>query len=130
MFEKQKAQFSGKMGHMDKTTAGIVVDYDYYCANQHVQNFIVEREDKASLILLVSEPNALDPSDADPDTEPEWAVVIRNGRGDPDEEFKENAMKALATFSNVYPAISIDIFNKSIYEDAGSLIHLGGETFG
>lgn len=118
------------MGHMDKTTAGILVDYDYYCANDHVMEFVDARQGKASLVLLVSQPEALDPADAEPDTEPEWAVVIRNGRGDPDEVFKENALQALSTFSNVYPAITIDLFNKTIYEDAGSLIHLGGETFG
>lgn len=116
---------------MDKTTAGILVDYDYYMQNHRVQGFLYRKANHASIIALVSNPVAQDPDHrADHPDNLEFDVVIRNTKGLPDEVFKLAALNALSAYSNVYPALAIDLFNEELYDDAGVLLTLDGRFFG
>lgn len=108
----------------NRPVAAILVDYDYYKKSPAVQKFVEARRNKASLVALVGSPEAQTISDDE-----DWNVVIENFKGAPDDEFKFHCLEALSRYSNLYPAISIDEFNEDIYDEAGTLIHLGDDYF-
>lgn len=116
---------------MDKTTAAILVDYDYYVENPRVRTFVDERYKRASLVALVGTPNARHPDDEHLPSPPNgWNVTISNFKGHPDLAFKTSALDALQSYSNLYPALAIDLFNEDVYEEAGVLLYMSGVSFG
>jgi hypothetical protein len=113
---------------MDKTTAAIIVSYQYYLANPNVRAFLEHRKDRASMVAFVEDADQYDPENSPYDLE--WNVVITNSPGWSAEVFKVSALSAISKHSNLYPAIAIDPDNMDIYDEAGCLIVLGAGQFG
>lgn len=101
------------MDETRKTTAAIVVDYDYYRSTPQVRDWVAKREGQATLIALVSSPDAEHPEDF-LNTDCEWDIVITNPKGNKDRAFKSNALHVLKS-SNTIPVIALDLFNEDIY---------------
>lgn len=115
------------MDNKTNTVGALIVDYDFYCSSPKVRAFVERRKHRASMVLLVSTPDARDPEDTPQSVD--WDIVIRNHKGHTDQSFKTAALTLLATSSNVYPAVTIDWFNQETYEEVGTLMVLDGEYF-
>lgn len=107
----------------NKTTAAVVVDYDYYRSSPAVQEWVKARDGQALFVALVSSPDAEHPEDyLDADNEIEWDVVIANPKGYTDQVFKWKAMDALKAYSNIHPVIALDLFNEETYRTRGNVL--------
>lgn len=115
---------------MDTTRTAILVDFDLWKAHETVQRWIKLRENKASLVLLVTDPehNDFDWENTDiPFDTPEWAAVMRNSMHLRDIAFKTSALVILQDSSNLAPVIALDddLHVQQMYEDGGVLLAMG-----
>lgn len=97
------------MSNIDKEAA-ILVDYDLYRTSSAVRKWVRNREYKASLVMLVNNPQYFD---YDPESplnkgEAEFPVVLRNTGATPNLVFKTSALCVLQDMSNLIPVVSLD----------------------
>lgn len=96
---------------MDTVNSAVLVDYDLYELNPELRLWCFLNKDKASFVLLVTEPTLhdYDPATHNPVPEaPDWQAVIRNKAGTPDIVFKTSALCVLQDHSNLLPVLAID----------------------
>lgn len=112
---------------MDNKVA-ILVDYDMFRRSPTVQRWCQQRENKATLVMLVSEPKEhdYDPDSAEHKGGAEFPITIRNTGGQPDLVFKTSALCVLQDMSDLLPSISLDpsYAVQSMMRDGGVIVTL------
>lgn len=115
------------MDKQRKTTAGILVDYDLYENDTEVRQWVLSKEGQASLIALVHNPLGVDP-DHSQNINPDWDVVIRNGKDRPKNLFLIQALSLIQESSNIIPAVAVSPDpDHTVYQDAGVLVVINYE---
>lgn len=104
-------------------TTAILVDWGLYQTNPAVRDFIAEREDDASIVVLVDHP-----------TEPltrDFDVTIRNTGGLNGVKFKIKALDVLNDLSDLDIVVALDPSDSisEVYRSMGVLITYGDLTW-
>lgn len=112
---------------MDHKVA-ILVDYDLFRLSPTLRTWCKSRENKATLVMLVTHPKYHDYKPADPSdgAEAEFPITIRNTASHPDLVFKTSALCVLQDMSDLYPVIAVDANRdiRQMYFDGGAIIVL------